>query len=163
MSFMADCFSGECGLCFNCVNTTEMVFNRKSFCKEKLIPEDLQRAKDLSKIIGKNYREEIKERKTKDLLKWCKKYGYKDPFCYGYAPEKITDLKYKFKIVEEKHNLLCDNIYCKMVYEISSDWEKKTRYPIMPMYKPEGLNLCGPNLCGPNLCGPNLCGPCIKI
>ena len=148
MSFATDCFSGDCGLCFNCGNTSEMSFNRKSFCKEKIIPENLRRAKDLSKLMGKNYTEEVKERYNKDLLSWCKKYGYKDSFCYGYAPEKIINNDWgkvkTFTIVEQKHTLLCDNIYCKMVYEISSDWEQKTRYPIMPMYKSENLNLCGP-------------------
>ena len=141
MSFTPDCFSGECGLCFNCENTTEMKFNRKSFNKEKKSPDE-KRARDLSKMLGKKNVEEYTEFYNKKLFAWCEKYGYKDPFCYGYAPGRITYNNQKFKLVEKKHSLFCEDIYCKMVYENTSQWEQNKRYPIIPIYKSENNTLC---------------------
>jgi len=139
--FPADCFSGECGLCFNCNNNTIMSCNRDSFTKENGNSYQ-RRAKDLYKMLGKKDVEEYTEYYNKKLFDWCKSYDYKDPFCYGYAPEKITYNNKKFKLVEKKHSFFCDDIYCKMVYENTSPWEQDKRYPIMPIYKSENNNLC---------------------
>ena len=113
-----------------------MNFNKDSFIEEN------KREKDLSKFLGKKNIEGYTEFYNKKLFDWCKRYDYKDPFCYGYAPEKIKYNNQLFKLVEKKHSFFCDDIYCKMVYENTSPWEQQKRYPIMPIYKNENKKLC---------------------
>jgi len=134
--FPSNCFSEDCGLCFNCNKNTIMNFNKESAIKEN------KREKDLSKLLGKKNVDEYTEFYNKKLFDWCKRYDYKDPFCYGYAPEKTIYNNQKFKLIEKKHSLFCDDIYCKMIYENTSPWEQEKRYPIMPMYQSENNNLC---------------------
>ena len=139
-----ECFSGECGLCLNCTNNTENSFIKKEYKQT----ESLRRARDLYKLMGKKYSEEAKERYDKNLMKWCKKYNYKDPYCYGYSPEKILSdvcgYEQKFKIIQENHNKLCIHPYCKLIFYASSDWEHNKRYPLIPMYTNGRINICGP-------------------
>jgi ribosomal protein S15P/S13E len=142
--FQSDCFSGECGLCFNCNKNSSMDLNRKLNESDMLsgLSMSVRRSRDLLKYLGKKNMDEYTEFYNTKLFDWCKSYDYKDPFCYGYAPEKNTYNNLKFKLIEKKHSLFCDDIYCKMVYENTSKWEQDKRYPIMPIYQYENKNLC---------------------
>ena len=131
MANAVDCFSGSCGLCKSCTDNYI-----QSLDKLEIKNELNKRGLDLYKMMGKNYVEEVNNRYNKDLKEWCKKYGYKDPFCYGYAPNTIKkDNSLKFKLVENKHNYICENTYCRMMYESKTDWEKQKYYPNIPIYK----------------------------
>jgi hypothetical protein len=136
-----ECFSGDCGLCLTCTNNTEKSLkNIKSDIKE-----DLQRANDLYKIIGKKSAEEAREKYNKNLIQWCKKYGYKEPQHYNNCPKIITDEREnKYKLIKKKHSYICASPYCKMIYVSSNSWEQQTRYPIMPIYYRDNVQLCGP-------------------
>ena len=137
-----ECFSGDCGLCNSCTNNSFQSFNSSNNrCKLS------DRSEDLYKIMSKNLKEEAGELYNKNLMNWCKKYQYKDPYCYGYAPEIIKDDKGdKYKIIEKNHSIICDHVYCRMIYHSSSSWLQGKRYPIIPMYSRQNeypLNLCG--------------------
>lgn len=139
-----ECFSGECGLCLNCTNNTENSFIKREYKQS----ESLRRARDFYKLMGKERFSEAKDRYDKNLMKWCKQYDYKDPYCYGYAPETIKLDIYsqnkQFKIIEKKHNNLCVHPYCKMIFFGSNEWEHKKRYPLIPMYTNNIITICGP-------------------
>ena len=143
-----ECFSGECGLCRDCcVNTMT------KFKYHDSVPNDLsERGNDLSKLMGKQYVEEVKDRYNKNLKMWCRKYKYEDPVCFGSAPEEIREnfsgKNEKFKIINKKHTSVCSDPYCRMLYFTSTEWEHKTRHSMLPMYNREGDNL-------------KLCGPCL--
>jgi len=132
MNHAAECFSGTCGLCNKCNINTGFSFRG---IKQK----EMKREEDLSKLIGKNNMEEMKDRYNKNLKKWCKKYGYKDPSCYGYAPEKInetfTGRNEKYEIIDKNHNHVCNNTYCRMMYISSTSWEQQKKYSLLPIYK----------------------------
>jgi len=142
------CFSDECGLCSNCCVNTMNEFKVSDIETKEL----LERGRDLSKLMGKQYVEEVKDRYNKNLKTWCIKYGYEDPMCFGYAPEEIKEnfsgKNEKFKIINTKHNAICDDPYCRMLYFTSTDWEHKTRHSMLPMYNRErdNLKICGPCL-----------------
>ena len=145
MTYAAECFSGQCGLCNKCNINTEYSFKEIKINKMK-------RIEDLSKLIGKNNVEEINDRYNKNLKAWCNKYEYKDPFCYGHAPEKIRETfsgrDEKYKIIDKKHNYVCDNTYCKIIYNSLTEWEQEKKYCLLPVYKNinEEKYLCGPCL-----------------
>jgi len=146
MPFATECFSGECNLCYNCCKNTEESFQNINHNK----CENERRSDDISKLMGKKYVQEVKDRYNKNLKKWCKKYSFKEPFCYGYAPENITETftggNEKYKIIDRKHRFVCDNTYCKMMYYTSNNWEKNN-YSLLPIYK----NINDKYLCGPCL------------
>jgi len=134
MANATECFSDTCGLCKNCTDNYINSLN-KSDIKNELN----QRGLELYKMMGKNYVEEVNNRYNKDLKEWCKKYEYKDPYCYGYAPNIIktdkTGKVLKFEFIDKKHQYICDNTYCRMMYESKTDWEKQKYYPNIPIYK----------------------------
>jgi hypothetical protein len=143
MPYAVDCFSGECGLCRTCVNNYAESFTKVEENKS----EELRRAEDLYKLMGKKYVGEATDRYNKNLVKWCKRYGYTDPGCSGYAPPIYRDTYGKFKLIEKKHDYICSDPYCKMLYVASTSWEQKSRYPLIPMYTKEDdnkLQICGP-------------------
>ena len=77
MSYTAQCFSGECGLCFECCeNGTNWFQNHQ---KEEITSDCLRRARDLSKLLGKKRVEVITNQYNKDLMKFTKENGYKRP------------------------------------------------------------------------------------
>ena len=141
---ITECFSGDCGLCNRCTDNTFDIFNKveKNKCKS------FDRGKDLYKIMGKNLTEEARELYDRNLIKWCKKYRYTEPFLYGYAPQIIKDEKgNKHKLIEKKHSYICDHVYCRMIYHSSPSWIQNKRYPLIPIYTRQSenpLNLCGP-------------------
>jgi hypothetical protein len=145
-----ECFSGTCGLCIDCTNNTIDSFKDINNQNHELRDQGLRRADDLYKLIGKKYTEEIKERYNRNLLKWCKRYGYKDPYYNEYSPQTIeyTDasVPFKLKLIEERHAFICSDPYCKMLYVSSTSWEHKTRFPLIPMYtgRDNKLQICGP-------------------
>ena len=148
MKFSTECFSGECGLCKNCCQNTDESFQKIIHNKN----EDERRSEDLSKMMGKNYVQEVKDRYNKNLKEWCKNYSFKDPYCYGYAPEikseTYTGRNEKYKIIDKIHNHVCNNTYCKMMYTTSTIWEQEKKYSLLPIYK----NINKDNF---------LCGPCL--
>jgi len=145
MTYAAECFSGQCGLCNKCNINSEYSFKEIKINKMK-------RIEDLSKVMGKNYVQEVKDRYNKNLKEWCKNYSFKDPYCYGYAPEikseTFTGRNEKYKIIDKIHKHVCDNTYCKMMYTTSTSWEQKKKYSLLPIYK----NINKDNF---------LCGPCL--
>jgi hypothetical protein len=142
-----DCFSGTCGLCINCTKNTINSFKDINNQNHEPRSQDLRRAEDLNKLMGKKYVEEATNRYNKNLVNWCKRYGYTDPGCSGYAPPIYRDTYGKFKLIEKKHDYICSDPYCKMLYVASTSWEQKSRYPLIPMYTKEDdnkLQICGP-------------------
>lgn len=140
------CFSGDCGICDNCSNNTRDSFSQKiDYSKHGCV-----RGDNLSKIMGPKYVQEFKDRYNKNLLRWAKRYQFKDPFCYGYAPQKIrsscSGKSEVFHIIDETHSAICDHPYCKMMYSSSTEWEHMSKYPSLPMYTNENdsLQFCGP-------------------
>ena len=53
--FQSDCFSGECGLCFNCNKNSSMDLNRKLNESDMLsgLSMSVRRSRDLLKYLGK--------------------------------------------------------------------------------------------------------------
>jgi predicted ATPase len=144
--FPTICFSDECGLCGNCCqNTSESLSSKVDFSSQGAIY-----GENLSKMMGVKYVQEVKDRYNKNLKLWAKRYQFKDPFCYGYAPEKIKLLEggnqVTFKIIDQAHSKSCIHPYCQMMYSSSTDWEKKTKYPNLPIYTNEHNTkyFCGP-------------------
>lgn len=133
----AICFSNNCGMCDNCCSNTIDKFNNKQFDKKE---EENKRERDLSKLLGKKNIEEITKSYDKQMIEWCKKYQYIDPYCYGWAPEKIKKENYpeniqNYQLILNLHKENCDDLYCRMIYENSDSWTHKTRFPKLPLYK----------------------------
>ena len=123
-----DCFSGTCGLCINCTKNTINSFKDINNQNHEPRSQDLRRAEDLNKLMGKKYVEEATNRYNKNLPIYRDTYG-------------------KFKLIEKKHDYICSDPYCKMLYVASTSWEQKSRYPLIPMYTKEDdnkLQICGP-------------------
>jgi len=139
MANVTECFSGCCGLCKSCTNNYI-----QSLDKLEINDELNKRGLELYKMMGREYVEEVNNRYNKDLKDWYKKYDYKDPYYYGSTPNIIRTEKtgelLKFKLVKNKHGHVCDNIYCRMMYESKTDWEKQKYYPNLPIYKREKIN-----------------------
>lgn len=145
MKFASNCFSGECGLCRNCCQNTQVGINTP------LDVDPLQKGADLSLFMGRKYVQEITDIYNKNLIRWSKKYGYKDPFCNGCAPQTIslegTYGSESFAIIDHRHSEVCDNPYCKMIYVSATSWEHSSKYQILPIYvskSDRALKLCGP-------------------
>jgi len=124
------CFSGQCGLCINCCGGIDRGSNDHSD----------RRAKQLSLMMGKSQVEEYRNHYNKKLNSWCKNRGYRDPFDRGWAQNKIN----KFTLAKDKHNLVCNDLYCKMLYHSANEWDQKKKYPNYPVYTntEKDLSLC---------------------
>ena len=134
-SYCAPCFSGECGFCVNCCGGIDA-------SKEN---HNDRRAKSLKIIMGKDLVEEYRQIYNKRLNEWCKTRKYKDPYERGYARGMIRICDDKYILPNDKHNNICDNIYCRMLYHSSNEWEQRKRYPNYPIYTNDNnkLSLCG--------------------
>lgn len=105
MSFTAPCFSGECGFCSNCCDSYY----------EYRYPENIQRAYDLKKFMGKQKVQEETDNYHKSLNKFMKTKGYYSPNDYGYMKENIKYEKggseeyTKYKLMKNKHKEVCDD------------------------------------------------------
>ena len=131
----APCFSGECGLCANCCKTKDT----------SKLEERERRYQDMSKIMGKNLIEEYRGVYNKRLNSWCKNKGYTDPFLYGYAKEKIKVNDETYTLCNVVHSKVCDDPYCRALYNITDEYTQKTRYSKYPIYTSDTRNI---KLCG---------------
>lgn len=131
----APCFSGECGMCANCCRTHD----------SSKLEERERRYKDMSKIMGKNLIEEYREVYNKRLNSWCKNKGYTDPFLYGYTKEKIKVNEETYTLCKNIHSDLCDDSYCRALYNTTDEYTQKTRYSKYPIYTSDirDIKLCG--------------------
>tara|TARA_Y100000389_G_scaffold191564_1_gene217919 strand:- start:103 stop:621 length:519 start_codon:yes stop_codon:yes gene_type:complete len=129
------CFSGECGLCANCCKTRD----------SSKLGERERRYKDMSKIMGKTLIEEYREVYNKRLNSWCKNKGYTDPFLYGYAKEKIKMNDETYSLCNKIHSDVCDDPYCRTLYNTTDEYTQKTRYSKYPIYNSDirNIKLCG--------------------
>lgn len=138
MPYTAQCFSGECGLCFQCCETGTNWFENHQ--KEESASDCLRRAKDHSKLLGKKRVEEITIQYNKDLKKFSKDNGYKRPDDEGWTSHIKKFYKrgsfdpIVYKLIKTTHSAICDDPQCKVIYVNSSDWAHASQYPIMPMY-----------------------------
>tara|TARA_B110000902_G_C14180389_1_gene540321 strand:- start:348 stop:713 length:366 start_codon:yes stop_codon:yes gene_type:complete len=110
--------------------------------KDKKNMNETDRSKILGKMIGREGVGNQKKNYNRVLNVWCKNKGYSDPSLYGWAPEKIKrgDNTYELKL--KKHNSVCNDIYCRMLYESESEWEQR-KYNKYPIYRRgDGLELC---------------------
>jgi len=126
------CFSGECGLCVNCCGGGSNDHNDR-------------RAKELYLMLGKDPTEEYRKYYNIKLNTWCKNRGYRDSYDRGWAHDSIkinqSGITYEYSIPSDKHNLVCDDNYCKMLYHSSTEWDKKKKYPNYPIYRNDEKNL----------------------
>ena len=129
-----ECFSGDCGMCSSCCSNY--------IGKDNKNMNNNDRSKIVEKMIGKNGFEEHKKNYNRVLNEWCKNKGYSDPWLYGWAQEKIKRGNNVYKLKLEKHDYVCSDIYCRMLYESETEWEQK-KYNKYPIYVSEdGLELC---------------------
>lgn len=131
----APCFSSECGLCANCCRTPD----------SSKLEEKERRYKDMSKIMGKNLIEEYREVYNKRLNTWAKSKGYTDPFLYGYAKEKIKVNDETYTLCKKIHSDVCDDSYCRALYNSTDEYTQKTKYSKYPIYTGDTRNI---KLCG---------------
>jgi len=131
----APCFSSECGLCANCCRTPD----------SSKLEEKERRYKDMSKIMGKNLIEEYREVYNKRLNTWAKSKGYTDPFLYGYAKEKIKVNDETYTLCKKIHSDVCDDSYCRALYNSTDEYTQKTKYSKYPIYTSDTRNI---KLCG---------------
>jgi len=131
----APCFSGECGMCASCCKTRD----------SSKLGERERRYKDMSKIMGKTLIEEYREVYNKRLNSWCKNKGYTDPFLYGYAKEKIKMNDETYSLCNKIHSDVCDDPYCRTLYNTTDEYTQKTRYSKYPIYNSDirNIKLCG--------------------
>ena len=139
------CFSGECGLCIDCCGGTD----------HYLTSHNDRRAKELYLMLGKNPTEEYRKYYNTKLNTWCKNKGYRDPYDRGWAHNTIkvnySGTIYNFSLSEDKHNRVCDNHYCKMLYHSSNEWDKKKKFPNYPIYRNDDKNLSLCSICIDNI------------
>lgn len=135
----APCFSGECSMCANCCRTID----------SSKLEEKERRYKDMSKIMGKNLIEEYREVYNKRLNTWAKNKGYTDPFLYGYAKEKIKvndgANEETYTLCKKVHSDVCDDSYCRALYNSTDEYTQKTKYSKYPIYTSDTRNI---KLCG---------------
>ena len=122
MPYSSDCFSGECGLCFQC--------NRNYNDIKKLrFPQDnnlkLSRTYDM-KLYSENYIQDI----INDYNQKLKKIQY------NFVSKKNNNKKYHLKDSKE----ICDTIRCQCIY-MNSNQTMKQYYEKLPIYKRED-DLC---------------------
>jgi len=131
----APCFSGECGMCANCCRTHD----------SSKLDERERRYKDMSKIMGKNLIEEYREVYNKRMNTWAKNKGYADPFLYGYAKEKIKVNDETYSLCKNIHSDVCDDSYCRALYNSTDEYTQKTKYSKYPIYTSDtrDIKLCG--------------------
>ena len=131
----APCFSGECGMCANCCNVKD----------SSKLGERERRYKDMTKIMGKNLIEEYREVYNKRINTWAKSKGYTDPFLYGYAKEKIKMNDETYSLCKKVHSDVCDDPYCRALYNSTDEYTQKTRYSKYPIYTSDirDIKLCG--------------------
>ena len=131
----APCFSSECGLCANCCRNHD----------SSKLGERERRYKDMSKIMGKNLIEEYREVYNKRINTWTKSKGYTDPFLYGYAKEKIKLGEETYSLCNKVHSDVCDDPYCRALYNSTDEYTQKTRYSKYPIYTSDtrDIKLCG--------------------
>jgi len=135
------CFSGQCGLCVNCCGGIDRVSNDHND----------RRAKELAIMMGKLQVEEFRNFYNTKLNSWSKNKGYRDPFDKGWAHDSIKknhmEMVHKYTIPTDKHNLICDNLYCKMLYHSANEWDQKKKFPNYPIYKNHEKNLSLCSIC----------------
>ena len=131
----APSFSSECGMCANCCRTHD----------SSKLEEKERRYKDMSKIMGKNLVEEYREVYNKRLNSWAKNKGYTDPFLYGYAKEKIKVGMETYILCKKVHSDVCDDSYCRALYNSTDEYTQKTKYSKYPIYTSDtrDIKLCG--------------------
>ena len=131
----APCFSSECGMCANCCRTPD----------SSILGEKERRYKDMSKIMGKNLIEEYRGVYNKRLNAWAKNKSYTDPFLYGYAKEKIKVNNETYTLCKKVHSDVCDDSYCRALYNSTDEYTQKTKYSKYPIYTSDTRNI---KLCG---------------
>ena len=135
------CFSGECGLCMNCCGGTD----------HYLTSHNDRRAKELYLMLGKDSTEEYRKYYNTKLNTWCKNRGYRDPYDRGWAHNTIkvnySGTIYNFSLSEDKHNRVCGNHYCKMLYHSANEWDQKKKFPNYPIYRNDDKNLSLCSIC----------------
>jgi len=130
MSFTAPCFSGECGFCSNCCDSK---YRYK-------YPENIQRAYDLKKFMGKQKVHEETDYYHKSLNKIMETKGYYSPNDYGYMKENIKYEKggseeyTKYKLMKNRHKEICDDPLCKIFYISAHENHQLKFYPNIPLY-----------------------------
>ena len=132
------CFSGQCDLCINCCGGIDRGSNNHND----------RRAKELAIMMGKSHVEEYREFYNKKLNYWCKNKGYRDPFDRGWVSDSIKKnhmgVVHKYIMPHKKHNLICDNNYCKMLYHSDNEWDQIKKFPNYPIYfnNEKNISLC---------------------
>jgi len=142
MVYSVPCFSGTCGLCVNCGSN---YMNRE---KEYTDEEWLRRSSDLSKFLGKTRVERLTMDYNRELNHWCKKRGYNNPVDSGFAEDHIIVGNSKFSLIKNKHDIICSDSHCRVIYVSSHERINVTMYPTFPIYtnKERGISFCGPCL-----------------
>ena len=150
MTFITQCFSGECGLCGNCHDS-----NCSSISDLNGSDSAMDRAKDLSKVLGAKRVDTITMNYNSVMKKWCKQRGYRNPTDIGWTNRTVKMNHvygtYEYKLIQTKHASVCDDSLCKAMYVNSSVWLHKSYYTSIPVYALKGKDdkfLCGPCLSG---------------
>jgi len=145
MVFTPPCFSECCGFCIKCCPHLQEEDKSSE-------PENLRRARDLSKMLGKNRIDMITLNYNTELKQWCKGGGYKNPTNIGISQKEIKIQNknkdhVKYKLIQQKHSDICNSSLCNVMYVTSSEWLHTSFYPSIPIYtRSDGFKLCGPCL-----------------
>ena len=134
--FTAPCFSGGCGFCPECCRSDVKVTES----------EDLLRAKDFSKFMGKQTIIKENDKYNKQFNQFMKQYNFRNPMKIGFMPKYMSYGKDIYTLIEEVHTSVCDDIFCKVFYVNAHDALKKNHYSNYPIYTRKEDGLC--QLCG---------------
>ena len=142
------CFSEQCGFCPNCCKS-EYIHKEKN---------EVSRAKDMKLFYGRKKIDEISDDYSKRLNKWCKQSGYKNPNDSGWTAQTVKKFKpgslepTRLNLIRDKHDKVCSDPHCQLLYEDASEWLKNKNYSIMPLYSwKDGEKICKKYICGPCL------------
>jgi hypothetical protein len=148
MKFMntSPCFSGKCGFCANCCNNYENSCEVKKSEKS----ENIRRAEDLTKFMGKERIEKYSMKYNKEIKEWCKKNEYLNPKDRGWVKNNIkinqrNGSETNYTLCNNYHNIICDDSICKVIYLNTPEWFHSSFYSKLPIYERNDklFNLCG--------------------
>ena len=122
--FAYPCFSGDCQLCSSCCKS-------ESLSKDS---ESIQRAKTLSKFMNYQKINDETNYYIKKINEFVKNTHYFDPNEIGFTKKYMNHSNMKYKLVQNKHDLICDDPLCQIIYLSSDDHKKNNIYPKYPIY-----------------------------
>ena len=139
LTFQCPCLSGDCGFCQSCSGNIP----------EKDIPyQDITmgRAYDMAKFKNMG---NVHDNYWKRLKKIMKQECYKNPENPGFIPKykmyqgnncPSSSTPTKYTLVSHTHSYVCNETSCRALYLQSTDRDKQSLYPKLPIYNREDNN-----------------------